>query len=91
MTEIQFFTDTDIASLQDQINEWLCRHKAIRVINSNISSLVMPDLLGEMQGKEKHVFFILYSTSAKTDSSHKQMTAVNIIAETDEQNLSTQQ
>jgi hypothetical protein len=51
----------------------------------------MPDLLGEMQGKEKHVFFILYSTSAKTDSSHKQMTAVNIIAETDEQNLSTQQ
>jgi hypothetical protein len=91
MTKVQFFEDTDITSLQHRIDDWLAKHKAIRILNSNISSLVMPDLLGEMQGKEKHVFFILYSTSAKTDISHKQMTAVNIIAETDEQNLSTQQ
>jgi hypothetical protein len=91
MTKVQFFEDTDIASLQHRINDWLAEHKAIRIINSNISSTVMPDHSDQLPSRQRHVFFILYSASAKTDSLHKKMTAVNIIAQTDEQGLNTPQ
>jgi len=91
MTKVEFFEDTDIVSLQNRINQWLAKHKAIRVINSNLSSTVTTSDSEQKASRQKHVFFILYSSSAKANSLHKKMTAENIIAETNEQGLNTPQ
>lgn len=62
MDKIQFFEGSDIALLQENINNWLSLNKNINITGTNLNSIVKPDLLGNMQSIEKHVFYILYNT-----------------------------
>jgi hypothetical protein len=76
MNSVKFFSDSDSAVLEDSINNWLALHPNIQVIQSNINSIVKPDLLGNMTSIEKHVFYILYTT--KKARKIKEHTAANV-------------
>lgn len=61
MSQIQFFYDDEIVTLQGNINAWLRENKDVNIIETNLNSLGKPGTAtAGVPSTEKYIFYILY-------------------------------
>jgi hypothetical protein len=64
MNQVKFFANPDPKELEAEINRWFSENKSLHILDSNLESVVKPDLLGNMKSIENHVFYVLYYVRA---------------------------